>query len=843
MVKKIVRVCVLVVLFFTALFGIGYFYNRESGGLTEQMRKASLPVVRAEVDGQQINLMRGYREGMEAQTMRDTVTPLEEDRSLLLVVEKAGAEIQGISYKIRSLDGSNLIEDTKLKEYEEAGGEIRARLPVKNLLEEAVEYVLITSLTLDSGDTYEYFTRIIYQTDLHTKEKLEFVQNFHNLTFKKEEAKSIVKNLESNSSGDNQHFQKVDIHSSFEQVTFGDLQIAVLGKEEYSVVDQDEEVAAVLVDYIAQAQNDAGELELYKVQEYYRIRYTSSRMYLLDFERTMEQYFQPENQVFYEQSVELGVVSEDTQYLSNESGSHIAFVTGGELWSYEQDENRLYRVFSFLGGTYTDARTNEQAHNIKILSVTKEGNMDFLVYGYMSRGTHEGEVGIAVYRFSKEKNCIEEVCFIEGNESTLLLREDVGQIAYINGDSELFLMLDGSVYNINLDSREYSLVAEGLEEKTFAISESGARIAWQENNSLYDSSKIVIMNLDTKEQYLLETGEGERIRPVGFLKEDFIYGAARTTDIRSGNPQAAFPMYKICVLDEKNELEREYSADGIFITQAEIEGNVINMKRVKATASGYEETTEDHMVNNQIEENTPVTIKTTKTDLKKTQVQLALAKKVSDRNPRLLSPKQVVYEESSSIVLEQKQENANFYVFGKGKILGIYNNVPEAVESANENAGVVLNSRMNYVWERANRKSKVMLMEIGKAVMGSGTNSLSIAINTIFQAEGKTNADAEAMLNSGLDIETVLEQGLEDAQVYNLTGATLNTALYYVNRGYPVLADMGSGKMCLITGYDKYNTILMDPAKGEVYYYGMNDSTKLFEDAGNIFYAYMPGQK
>lgn len=843
MVKRLIRIGVLIVTFFVALFGIGFFYNRESSGLTEQMGKATLPVVRAVVEGQQVNVMRGYKSGMEAQTMRDTVTPLKEDRSLSIVIEKLEQEVKEISYKIRSLDASNLIEDTKVSDFKEDAKEIKATLDIKNLLDEDTEYVLIISLTLESGEAYDYFTRIIYNEDLHTKEKIEFVQNFHNLTFKKEDAKSIVKNLESNSSGDNQHFQKVNIHSSFDAVTFGDLQIQVVGKEEYSIIDQDEEVGIILVDYIAQAQNSAGETENYKVQEYYRVRYTSQRMYLLDFERTMDQYFQPDNQVFYDKSIELGVVSEDTAYATNEKGNQIAFVTGGELWSYDQENGRLYSVFSFLSQNYTDVRTNEHDHDVKILSVAENGDMDFLVYGYMSRGVHEGEVGIAVYRFAKEKNCIEEVCFIVSTESMHFLQEDVGQIAYINESSELFLMLEGTIYNINLTTKEYTLIAQGLGEGNFAISESGSKIAWQEGNKLYDSYQINIMDLTTKEQSLLEVSQEERIRPVGFLKEDFIYGVARVSDIQAGSAAGIFPMYKICVLDEKNQLEREYAPAGIFVTEASVAGNVINMERVKVGDSGFEETTPDHMVNNQVEETKPVILKTTKTDLKKTQVQLSLTKEIAERNPKLLTPKQVIYEESREIALERTKDSMRFYVFAKGKILGTYSNVLEAIEGADENAGVVLNNRMNYVWERANRKTKVKLMEIGTASMGSGTNSLSIAINTIFQIEGKSGVDAESLLQSGMSIVDVLEEGLETAQVYNLSGGALNTALYYVNRGYPVLAKMSEDKMCLIVGYDKYNTILMDSTMGEVYYYGINDSTKMFEEAGNVFYAYMPNQK
>lgn len=841
MYKRLIRIGVLIVVFFVTVFAAGYFVNREASGLTAQMAKGTLPVIRTVVEGQKMNLMRGYAQGMEPQTMRDTLTPLEEDRSLSIVIDKSDRKIKSLSYKIRTIDASNLIEDTEISDYKEAEEEIQATLQIKNLLEENTEYLLILSLHFESGETYEYFTRIIMQEDLHTKEKIEFIQNFHDLTFRKEDARSIVKNLESNSSGDNQHFQKVNIHSSFDQVTFGDLQVQVVGEEEYSILDQDSEVGAVRVDYVAQSSNEAGETEYYKVQEYYRVRYTSQRMYLLDFERTMDQYFLPDNQVIREKAIELGVVEEDTAYAYNENGTHVAFVTGGELWCYDGERDRLYMVFSFLSQDYTDVRTNEQEHDIKILSVAENGDMDFLVYGYMSRGVHEGKVGIAVYRFSKEKNCIEEVCFIASKESMHLLQEDVGQIAYINDQSELFLMLEGTVYNINLTTKEHTLIAEGLGEGNFAISESGSKIAWQEGDQLYDSYQIHTMDLTTKKQYLIEVSQEERIRPLGFLKEDFIYGVAKVGHISLD--QNLFPMYKICVLNEKNELEREYAPAGIYVTEASVSGNVITMERVVLGDSGFEETTGDHMVNNEIEETEPVTIKTAKSDLKKTQVQIRFSKEVKNPAPKLLTPKQVLYEESREIVLERPKDVGRFYVFAKGKIQGIYGNLIEAVQVADEHAGVVLNYRMNYVWERTNRKPKVKLMEIGPAVMGSGTNSCSIAINTIFQIEGKSGVDAESLLQSGMSIAHVMEQGLPTAQVFNLSGGTLHTALYYVNRGYPVLAKMNGQKMCLIVGYDKYNTILMDPAAGEVYYYGINDSTKMFEEAGNIFYAYIPDQK
>ena len=43
-----------------------------------------------------------------------------------------------------------------------------------------------------------------------------------------------------------------------------------------------------------------------------------------------------------------------------------------------------------------------QEHGIKILSVDSDGNVSYVVYGYMNRGSHEGEMGVSVCSYNAE---------------------------------------------------------------------------------------------------------------------------------------------------------------------------------------------------------------------------------------------------------------------------------------------------------------------------------------------------------------------------------------------------------------------------------------------------------
>ena len=85
-----------------------------------------------------------------------------------------------------------------------------------------------------------------------------------------------------------------------------------------------------------------------------------------------------------------------------------------------------------------------------------------------------------------------------------------------------------------------------------------------------------------------------------------------------------------------------------------------------------------------------------------------------------------------------------------------------------------------------------------------------------------------------------LQDGLGDTgTVIDLTGCSLDNVLYEVSAQRPVVAKTGENSSVVIVGYDEYNTYLYDPSTGQTSPYGMNDSTALFESAGNVFLTYI----
>ena len=85
----------------------------------------------------------------------------------------------------------------------------------------------------------------------------------------------------------------------------------------------------------------------------------------------------------------------------------------------------------------------------------------------------------------------------------------------------------------------------------------------------------------------------------------------------------------------------------------------------------------------------------------------------------------------------------------------------------------------------------------------------------------------------------ILKTSLRKERILDLGGCPLDAVLYYLDQDIPVLALMNNREAYLITGFNEYNVVLMDPKSGMVYKKGMNDSREMFEENGNQFITYM----
>lgn len=808
------RIGILFVVFVLGVIGTSVLMNNEITDNRSEMDNPSLPEVMISVDGTLANRMCGYYQKMQGDFMRDSVTPIEASKKLTVLVNPYESEVSSLSYEIRTTDGSKVVENRKINSLQEQeDGYLQADIQIEGNLRMTQEYSL--QITLDTGgQPIYYYTRVVLRSGLNTGEYLQFVQNFAGRCTSKNFSDELSNYLEVEEDSNTGDFTQIDIHSSTDLVTWGDLAPTIYQEGIPTIKDINETTGSISMEYLISAEDGEGYQELYYVEEFYRLRYTEERVWLLDFERSATQVFSGTHIQLTSDGLFLGVTDRNVSYMSDETGKVVAFVQQGELWAYQIEANKVDRVFSFRRGiSESDFRDSRSDHDIKILNVTEEGNVDFVVYGYMNRGEHEGYMGISVCHYNSDQNMVTEKAFIPSTESYDFLKSGVEELCYMSSSDQLFVMSGNDLCQVDLTEGAFEVIKEDVQEDCFAASETGAHAAWLDEMELYDSTMIVEMDFDSQEQRKIEAGEGNRIQVLGYMNEDLIYGIAAEGNLQPNqNGQRTFAMDCIRIEGFDGEVKKEYQEKGEYFTNVEIGSTLMTMDISRKSGSEYQMVRTDNVMNNRKASDNTVEVELITSSRQGVCIRLAFEETINNLEPLMVYSKMEMGEENLVELDTMRPRDEIYYVYARGSLEGSYLDPALAIQRADEFSGVVLNRSQQYVWERGNKRTQIQL-------------------NTADIPEG--------FLKGTLDEETLQEAVGGEGEVINLTGCSLDSVLYEVSVQRPVIAKSGDGSSVVIVGYDAYNTYLYDPNTGETSPYGMNDSTQLFQSQGNVFYSYI----
>lgn len=837
--KTIIRIAVCVVVFLASALIIGSIMNQGHNNMTMEMAPATLPMITMESGGVACNELHGNTVEMDVAYQKDCITLLGEGRQANFTVNTFGREITGISTEVRSIDGSRLIENSEVTGWKANGKSFSVSLTLKDLIDTNTQYSLTLILELEGEQKVYYYTTILWNDDVHISEILEFATDFHGKLYDKEVAKELTKYLEPNSKlTDNGTFHKVNIHSSFQQITWGSLEPVQEDAASIRLTQISGNVASLLMDFVVSTGEGKNKI-YYNVEEYYRVRYTSERMYLLDYERTMTQ-IPDTTRMYANDKILLGITDENVDMMESADGNTVVFSDMGQLLSYNAATNGLTVIFSFYDKDNVDRRTLYDNHGIKILDVDEGGNVKFAVYGYMNRGRHEGETGIQIISYDNSLNTIEEEVYIPYSKSYAVLKDEMEQLLYRNRQQHVYFFLENGVYDVDLENRSAEQLVSIRQDDSLQVSENHEIIVWQEGDDINHSNQLNVRNLNTGEQTVIRAEDGEAIRPLGFMGEDIIYGVARESDIRTENSgQIFYPMYKVCISNSSGDNLKEYGQDGIYIVDCAIEGNQITLSRIQRSENGsYQEILDDQIMNNVEEEPGQNKVVTADIDIYERYVQIQTKTTIDTKTIKVLNPKEVVFEGGRELTLDAVSEVSRYYVYNAYGVQGIYSAPGKAVKEAYDSAGVVANDRGITVWLKGNRVSRNQIMAIKEESVTDQKNSLTVCLDNILRHAGITR-NTEYDLAQGKTAIQILEENMTGVQVLDLSGCSLDAVLYYVNQDIPVLAILEDGEAVLVTGFNEFNVVIMEPSTGKLYKKGMNDATTWFAENGNHFISYM----
>lgn len=807
--KLLIKFFVLLFAFLASVLIFSSIFNRRETVNTSDLEPASLPVLYMANGGVTINPMQGYTVGMQENTIRDSVTPMSTSRDLTVVVEPKESTVESVSFTVTSPGGGETIEERKLSLNEGEDGLISMDFQLENPILMNQEYLLHFTVTLAGGQKVYYYTRVLQRAGLNTSQYLDFVANFYEKCTNKEAAIELSTYLESTEGVGDGDLARVDIHSSFDRVTWGDLNPQIARKAYPNIKEINETTCSVTQDYVISSLDEEGQTEYYRVHEFYRMRYYSSRVRLLNFERETEMIYDSSLAELSASGVSLGIAPVGEAIVTDENADVAAFEQGGELFTFNRSSSKISRIFSFRTGGELDMRELNDQHRIKVIRVTESGDVDFLVYGYMNNDRYEGQNGVLALHYDAQQNISREQLFIPCTTSFACMERDLEMFSYITLGNIFYILIDGTLYKVDLNDGSSEVLLDAVNESCFTASLSQKTVAWMDQMQPEQSTSITMMDLETGATHLITAPSGSYLQVLGFLNEDLVYGLAAEGDILQGT----FAMGTVRIESFNGTVVKEYTQKDIWVTEASVTEESVELTRVKKNKKGkYRSAEMDRIVNNVQSGSERITVSRSAEERRGMVAWLNFSQPLREEVPVVMETKY------SSYAADQRLEatfrgfsDAACQVYAMGRFQGEYTNVAEAVNVADELTGVVLNADQQYVWERGNLKEK-----------------MNIPLDAIPE-------DVLSVPETPAAFSEILGDG---CQVMDLKGCLLSQVLYHVSQGRPVAAETKDG-FVLIVGFDQYNVILYNTDRKETYYGGMNDSTAMFEDAGNNFITYI----
>ena len=832
------RIFLLIGVFFAALLFFNFVLNFKESETATSMSAPTLPVVTIDRDDDCVARLFGYVSEMDACYMRDTVVPVFSDRTVPITVHTYGRDVSGISYEIRSTDTTRKIAETKIDQFDIEGDELLAAPVMENLIEEGEEYLLVLKLDIDDTPV-RYYTRIMMTDKKYADEYIDFAKSFS----KKARAKkgeALATYMEPDSDHAEDDLSHVTIKSPLEMVAWRDFDGELFGDVLTEIKDINSDYCAVEMEYIMKS--DSGHTHYYNVKEYFKLRAGSERMFMLDYDRTMEEILREDEIEIADNAIELGPHTGELSYLSNETGSIVAFSQAGSLFEYNENTGTMTCVFDFRLGDMSDWRTNYDEHGIRILNIDESGTMDFAVFGYMNSGSHEGESGIDLYHYDAATGRSREKIFIASTDSYQILSARFSSILYASTGNMFYIMVDGTLLSVDLSTMTSREVVTGLSEGMYASSKSSRYFAYITEENVAD--EIHMMDLENGTSYDIGSKEGQKLRPVDFLEEDFVYGTVKEKDIlQDSTGHMIYPMNQLIIRQSDSEdgkVLKKYKKSGYYVTDSEKDGTTLFLQRVKKDGSAYKTVSADTIRNSSGEMNKEVEVVLAENEITGSGLSIIMTdiESLSVKKRDSVRAELVLLDAEHSISVSAVESGDTYFSYMGSRVIYAGSDLKKAISAADEQMGIVVDGESHYIWKRGRSSEKTPITGITVGSTDADGSSSAKCLSAMLVHAGE-NIQVGELLSGGETPVTILRSTLKDRLILDLSGCTLNEALYYVGRSEPVYVRTGSDSALLLVGYDAYNVIVYDPDTGENKKMGLKDAAAAFSDAGNVFITYL----
>lgn len=840
--QVLIHVAVGVVLFAAAFL---FFNNRLSsnkGSAMAELANPSYPILEIGTDTANYGIMSGYRSEIDLSLVRSQIALTDGKNSLNLRLHNYDYDITAIQYILFEKSVDEPTETGTLNKLTEKKSVRTATLTFDTELAQGKEYYLQLAVRLDGSTRIFFYTKVQSGSGCHLEDYFAYALDFHEKTLDKSKMEELAGYLEPTADAPNNNLQHVTIHASSDAVTYGSMSVKQERSPRLTVREINSTYAVIELRSLLSGEVSEGVVQYYETSETYKLRYTSSRMYLLDYDRTMNAYYNESIIDSADNMLSLGIQSEKAiSCLYADEGYRVCFVDEGQLWYYDYQSSDMFRVYSLATENLSDLCNVVGDHGIKLLRLDDKGNIDYLVYGYINRGRHEGMNGIQVMHYDAKTNCNEEISFLTTSLPYEALQEDLEKFAYLSEDDIFYCLVDGDLHKVDIAAKKDEVLKTGLVNESLTASKDQSIIAVEKDSDLRKNQEIEMLDLDSGKTHTFTCESGKRIRAVGFLGNDFIYGEALAQDVtKSGSGAVSFPISHLSIVTIDGKEVKSYEKSGFYVMETEVNGSVLTMRLGKKKGGKIRKVdTKDYIRYKEETADDAVSLSTKYSDTYWTQLYLKFPNYVYIQVvPDLLLTKTSVDEDDVTLHLSASEDAVEqYFVYASGERKAAYTNLSEAIAEAYQARGNVIDSNEQTLWQciYADYAQVAGMDTVIKT--GSDAKSLAGCLAMIATVNGK-EADAK-QIDTGTSSVADLLATYSGHTTRNLTGCTTDEILYYVSQGSPVLAKLSKNRYVIVMSYNATKIRYLDPVTGKSTAQARQDVTSRLAKAGNVFYSYI----
>lgn len=696
--KKVIIAVVIVLILALAIVIAVRFNGTEKNTETKKQTEAStdaVPEVLAYYGNELIGRIEGYTMEMNMAHMRDVIIPINSARQVPLKIQTKKNKIQKISYEVYDLSKDNLVDSGDVTaDLKNAGkGVVSANYVASPIMEKGKEYSLKLIMDTDRHKQVYYYTRImIMDKDDVIDGQLKFVKKLSDDTFSEEKGLKLQAYLEPDSRYSNDDLGEVTIRNILKMLLWGSMNnVERVGNVETSIKDihikeTGESVTYTLL-YRVKSKNAQKKEEQYNIAETITAWNYSGKTYVLAYNREMNQIWEVNKNNIGNAFIDFGIQKQkEVNHVESDNGKNLAWDINGEVYSINTESKKVQTIFT------KKIQNADKLYKTKarVMKVDDDGNVEYMIYGYSPSDKHIGENGISIMKYNLSKNESTEVVFIPTDEETQVLEQQMSKLCY-EGDKTVYIMLDNTIYFANMKTKEFGVLAGRFQDGACVVNDKGNMVAYNTDCTLNNSDSITIVNLTNGSKKEI-SGNGKKITVCGYTGENLVYGLADS----SVDKYKRFPITELKIVDKDFKEVKQYSQNNVVLSNIEVTDSVISFKRWKKGKA----IEDDQLLNNTEEKTVMANSSYYMDDIKMKELALSFVNNLaSDTEFNFIKRGTVVFDKNAEISADfNKSKGERYFVYGHGRLIGVYDDKNAAINVAKDNYGLICNNSGSKIW-------------------------------------------------------------------------------------------------------------------------------------------------